>query len=172
MNILVRQATARDADVVSAILQEAADWLIASGQPMWKSDELSPARLARDVAGGLFFVAVVDDEIVGTVKFQLTDVEFWPDVDPRESAFIHRLAVRRRFAGGPVADALMSWAVDRARSLGRRYLRLDTEASRPRLRARYERFGFRHHSDRRVGPYFFSRYEIDLAGSPPVATGR
>jgi hypothetical protein len=31
-----------------------------------------------------------------------------------------------------------------------------------RLRAVYERFGFRHHSDRQVGPYFVSRYEQEL----------
>jgi hypothetical protein len=41
-------------------------------------------------------------------------------------------------------------------------LRLDCEASRPRLRAVYEGFGFRHHSDRQVGPYFVSRYEYAL----------
>lgn len=55
--------------------------------------------------------------------------------------------------------ALMRWAVERAAALGRRYVRLDCEASRLRLRAVYERFGFRHHSDRQVGPYFVARYE-------------
>jgi hypothetical protein len=33
---------------------------------------------------------------------------------------------------------------------------------RPRLRAVYERHGFRHHSDRQVGPHFVSRYELPL----------
>ena len=30
------------------------------------------------------------------------------------------------------------------------------------LRAVYEHFGFKHHSDRQVGPYFVSRYEYDV----------
>jgi len=59
----------------------------------------------------------------------------------------------------------MQWAVDRARALGRTHVRLDCEASRPRLRAVYERFGFHHHSDRQVGPYFVSRYEFVI---PPA----
>jgi GNAT superfamily N-acetyltransferase len=87
---------------------------------------------------------------------------FWPDVLQAESAFIHRLAVKRDFAGGHVSSALLQWAVERTRSLGRRYLRLDCVASRPRLRAIYERFGFRHHSDKQVGPYFVSRYEYEV----------
>jgi hypothetical protein len=56
---------------------------------------------------------------------------------------------------------MLKWAVEHARGLGRRYLRLDCEASRVRLRKVYEQFGFRHHSDRHVGPYFVSRYEFD-----------
>jgi len=93
------------------------------------------------------------------MKFQLEDERFWPDVPMNESVFVHRLAVRRRFAGGGISSAMLDWAVERARSLRRGYLRLDCEASRPKLRAVYERFGFVHHSDRQVGPYYVSRYE-------------
>jgi GNAT superfamily N-acetyltransferase len=133
-----------------------------TGNPMWRDEELAAAHLATDVAAGLFFLAECSGEFAGTVKFQLEDPVFWPDVPQRDAAYIHRLAVRRKFAGSRVSVALMRWAVDRARSLGRHYLRLDCEASRPRLRAVYERFGFRHHSDRQVGPYFVSRYEYDV----------
>jgi GNAT superfamily N-acetyltransferase len=76
-----------------------------------------------------------------------------------ESAFVHRMAVRREYAGGAVSTALLTWAVDRTRALGRRYLRLDCDASRPKLRLVYERFGFQYHSDRHVGPYHVARYE-------------
>jgi orotate phosphoribosyltransferase/GNAT superfamily N-acetyltransferase len=151
---------------VSTILTEAAQWLAQSGTPMWKGDELSPAHIADDVANGLFYVAECDGEIAGTIKFQLEDTLFWPDVSQAESAYVHRLAVPRRFAGGAVSSAMLRWAVERARGLGRRYLRLDCETSRARLRKVYEQFGFRHHSDRHVGPYFVSRYEFEI--QPPV----
>jgi GNAT superfamily N-acetyltransferase len=129
---------------------------------MWRDDELVESRLAADVAAGLFFVAECDREPVGVIKFQLEDPEFWPDLPPGESAFVHRLAVRRSFAGGEVSAALLNWALERTRSLGKKYLRLDCEASRPKLRALYERFGFVHHSDKPVGPYFVSRYEYRI----------
>jgi ribosomal protein S18 acetylase RimI-like enzyme len=61
-----------------------------------------------------------------------------------------------------VSTALIQWAVSHARSLGRSYLRLDTDASRPKLRELYERFGFQFHSFREVGPYYVARYLYPL----------
>jgi GNAT superfamily N-acetyltransferase len=159
----IRQATGQDTETVAEILREAAHWLEHSGMAMWRDDELVPSRIAADVGAGLFFIAECDGEAAGVVKFQLEDREFWPDVPPGESAFVHRLAVKRKFAGGRISSALFNWAVARARSLGKSYLRLDCEASRPKLRAVYERFGFVHHSDRQVGPYFVSRYEYRIS---------
>jgi GNAT superfamily N-acetyltransferase len=156
----IRLAGAFDLDAVSSILLEAAGWLEASGMPMWRADELCPEQLTQDVADGLFFLAVMNGESVGTIRFQLSDPEFWPDQPGDESAYLHRLAVRRQFAGGGVSSALLAWAVGRAGDLGRRYLRLDCEVERPRLRAIYEAAGFEHHSDRQVGPYFVSRYQL------------
>ena len=159
----IRQATGLDSGTVADILSEAARWLDQSGMSMWRADELLPAHVAADVDAGLFFIAECDGTAAGVVKFQLMDMMFWPDVPQGQSAFVHRLAVRRQFAGGGVSSALLRWAVERARSLGRAYLRLDCEASRPRLRAIYERFGFVHHSDRQVDPYLVSRYEYRVA---------
>ena len=160
--VQIRQAGPPDTAKVAEILGEAARWLEQRGMLMWRDDELVASRLAADVAAGLFFVAECDHEPVGVVKFQLEDSEFWPDLPQGESAFVHRLAVRRSFAGGDVSSALRNWALERARALGKKYLRLDCEASRPKLRALYERFGFVHHSDRQVGPYFVSRYEYRI----------
>jgi GNAT superfamily N-acetyltransferase len=162
MQLTVRQATRVDTQLISDILLEAARWLRSERVPMWRDDELLPERLIEDVSAGLFFVGEIAGEVIATIRFQCTDPAFWPDVPADESAFVHRIAVRRRFAGRGVSAALLSWAAERAQALGRRYLRLDCEASRPRLRAVYERFGFRHHSDRQVGPYFVSRYELPV----------
>lgn len=161
--ITISQALPRDTETVSSILLEAADWLRERDIPMWRADELSRERIATDVAEGHFFLARCGGEAAGTIKFQLQDTVFWPDTPADEAAFVHRLAVRRAFAGGELSAELLRWAAERAKSLGRHFLRLDCEASRPRLRAVYERSGFRHHSDREVGPYFVSRYELRLS---------
>lgn len=167
MRLSIRQATARDVDEVAEILREAARWLEESGMAMWREDELSPIHIAEDVRSGLFFLAECDGEAAGTVRFQLEDKLFWPDVPQDDSAFIHRLAVRRRFAGGEISSALILWAIARTHALDRRYLRLDCEAFRTRLRALYERVGFRFHSNRQVGSYFVARYDYDVTEISP-----
>ncbi len=163
MDVRIRQAIADDAPAVAAILVEAAQWVEEhDGTTMWVEGELTDDRVASEVEAGLFFVAECDGDIAGAVRFQLEDQLFWPELDTGDSAFVHRLAVRRSYAGQGVSTALLQWAADSARSLGKRYLRLDCDADRPRLRNVYEGFGFRLHSFRQVGAYYVARYELAL----------
>jgi len=163
VDIRIRQAIPEDASAVTAILTDAAKWVEQlDGTTMWVEDELADDRIAAEVDAGLFYVAECDGDMVGALKFQLDDQLFWPDLATDDSAFIHRLAVRRNYAGQGVSTALLRWAVGHARSLGRQYLRLDCDAERARLRDLYERFGFRFHSFRQVGSYYVARYELDL----------
>jgi GNAT superfamily N-acetyltransferase len=161
----IRQATAEDAQRVSDILREAAQWLEQEGKSLWKEEHIGVASIAEDVRAGLFFLAEYSGEPAATLRFQLEDALFWPDAGANEAAYVHRLAVRRQYAGTGLSTQMLRWAAERTRNLGRPYLRLDCVASRPRLRAVYERFGFRHHSDRQVGNrlYLVARYQYDVA---------
>jgi GNAT superfamily N-acetyltransferase len=168
MQLSIRQATSEDTDAVADILREAVGWLEERGMPLWRQDELQPNCIAAELDAGQFFLAECDGAPAGTIKFQLEDRLFWPDMRQDDSAFIHRLSVKRRFAGGEISSALILWAIARTHALGRRYLRLDCEASRTRLRTVYERIGFRFHSDKQVGPYFVARYEYDVKEISPL----
>lgn len=162
MNWRIRQAELEDLESVSGVLREAAQWLERMGMALWLDHELSPERIREEVDAGLFYVAENDDEIAGVIRFQLEDREFWPDALPDEAAYIHRLAVRRRYAGGQVSFHLLDWALERTRVLGRQWLRMDTETQRTKLRERYEKYGFQFHSDRLVGPYRVTRYQYPV----------
>jgi GNAT superfamily N-acetyltransferase len=164
--IEIRQAAPGESGAVAAILYEVAAWLESAGTPMWVGDELTVERIEHDVHSGAVYVAVLDETLVGTIRFQLDDREFWPDLpDEHQSAFVHRLAVKRAYAKRGVSRALLAWSAEHARALGRRYLRLDCDAERQPLRRLYEEFGFRYHSSRQVGPHFVARYELLLTPS-------
>ena len=158
----IRQAVADDAALIEDMLLEAARWVDALGVTMWEEGELAPDRIAREIAAGQFYLADVDGDIAGAVRFQVEDLLFWPDIPQGRSAFVHRLVVRRRYKGEGISTALMRWAVERTRSMGKHDLRLDCDESRPKLRALYEQFGFRFHSFRQVGAYYVARYEYPL----------
>ena len=161
-SIVVRQATLEDLTTVLDILLEAIVWLEQNNMALWNKDEVSPDLIRPDIEAGLFYIAFYEGVAAGVLKFQIEDLVFWADIPQEDSAFIHRLAVRRSFAGGKVSSALMQWAIEQSCKLGKSYLRLDCAADRSRLRAVYENFGFQYHSDKLVKPYFVARYEYKL----------
>ena len=161
-NLRIRLAEASDCDGIEGMLQEAARWVDALGVVMWEESELDRVRIEHEVAAGQFVVAEAGTEVAGAIRFQLEDALFWPDLPEGRSAFVHRLVVRRAFKGLGVSQALLQWAVNRARALNRDALRLDCDADRRKLRRLYEDFGFVLHSYRQVGPYYVSRYELHL----------
>jgi GNAT superfamily N-acetyltransferase len=162
--ISMRQATLEDIDAVSEILSEAAAWLEQKNMVLWRETEIGTTAIARDLKLGLFYIAVCEGVAAGVVQFQLEDLAYWPDIDQSDSTFLHRLAVRRSFAGGNVSTQIFQWAIDRTQDLGRHFLRLDCMADRPRLRSIYENFGFKYHSDRQVGANLVARYEYAIGG--------
>ena len=162
MTIAVRAARPQEAGIVEHLLREAAQWVDALGAVMWDEGELDSTRIAGEVARGQFLVADVDGTIAGAIRFQLEDRLFWPDLPQEESAFVHRLVVARAFKGQGISTALLASSVERARATGRRFLRLDCDAERAKLRALYEQFGFRLHSYRQVTSYYVARYEYPL----------
>jgi GNAT superfamily N-acetyltransferase len=166
MTVAIRQAQPPDAAVVEALLVEAAQWVDAMGEVMWEAGELLSAHIAAEVTAGQFYLAIADGETAGAIRFQLDDTLFWPDLPAdHTSAFVHRLVVARRYKGQGISKALLQWAVDHARALGRSHLRLDCDKSRPKLMALYEGLGFQFHSFRQVGPYSVARYVYPLDAS-------
>jgi GNAT superfamily N-acetyltransferase len=166
MIVAIRQAQPPDSAIVEAMFVEAARWVDALGEVMWDTGELLPERIAAEVAAGQFYLAMADGDPAGAIRFQLEDTLFWPDLPANHrSAFVHRLVVRRRYKGEGISRALLQWALDHARALGRSHLRLDCDKTRPKLMALYEGFGFQFHSFRQVGPYYVARYEYPLPSS-------
>lgn len=162
MTVPVRQAVAEDVAAIEDMLLEASRWVDALGVVMWEEGELDSRRIAGEVAAGQFVIAEADGQPAGAVRFQLEDTQFWPDLLNADSAFVHRLVVRRLFKGQGVSTALLDWAASRARTLGKRFLRLDCDADRPKVRAVYERYGFQLHDYRQVGAYYVARYVLPL----------
>jgi GNAT superfamily N-acetyltransferase len=160
--LTIERAGLGELEDVAAILKEASDWADAHHGVLWESGELARPILRADIERGEFFIARADRLAIATLRYQLADEEFWPEVPSGEAAYVHRLAVQRRYAGRGVAAAMLDWAAERARAQGLEFLRLDADVSRPRLRALYSRCGFREHSDARVGPYHVMRFERRL----------
>lgn len=161
----VEMVSPSDVSGVVSVLQAAAHWLAENGNALWSPTDFSEELLAADIAEGQFFAAWIDGSIAGVVKFQLEDPVFWPEDKVGTSAFVHKLAVCREFAGSGVSTALLAFARGRAELLGLQQLRLDCVADRLRLRQLYEDFGFKLHSIVKRWGVDFARYELVLGNN-------
>lgn len=127
--------------IASGIMTEAGNWLAGLGQPLWGPDEVTEQALGARPADGLVLVGYIAGEPVVTTLLDWQDDLFWPGKS--DSGFIHRLAIRRAYAGRGHAETLLGEAAAICRTSAKPYLRLDCVASRDKLRSFYERCGFR-----------------------------
>lgn len=144
----------------SALLIESARWARARGMPLWPEAQLSVAALTRHYRPEEFRLGWLNGEPVATMVMQREDRLFWPRAQAGEALYLHKLAVSRAHAGQGLAQAMLRAAVEETRAAGRPFLRLDTAAERPKLRAIYEDFGFQERGERELRGFRAVLYEL------------
>ena len=143
----IRRGGPPDAAAVSALFDEAVEWLMARGQTgQWGSEPLSRnermvARVHGWAAGDGLWMAEEDD---GRAAGALVVGERPEHVHPVDVPvlYIELLFSSRAAAGRGVGAALVAHAVELARDAGLPLLRVDCWAGAPALVAFYERQGF------------------------------
>ncbi|NRA25675.1 MAG: GNAT family N-acetyltransferase [Opitutales bacterium] len=163
MNFECQIAREENLDVVSSILTEAAQWQRESGAPRWKEEDLTPTRLRQKVRSGIYHIGFRCKDPAGVFSLESIDELFWPGFKDGDALFLHKLAVRRKFAKTGVSYDLLKCAQKIALGCGKKYLRLDCDASRPRLTAFYRDFGFTQVKSIDLGGYIAARFQIELA---------
>ncbi len=137
-----RLAEASDLATVLDTLTESARWVVSRGFPNpwpipFPGDQVRPSMEQR----ALFLVEGPTGTPIGTVTLQWEDPRFWGPRPP-DAGYLHRLAVRRAFAGEDVGTKILAWAAATVREHHRTYLRLDCLRSAEGLHRFYAAHGF------------------------------
>ena len=165
-NSLVTTPVQSDAEAQCAcdIMVEAADWLAARGQALWKRDSLIPQKVRPSPEKGVLFLSRLDGVPIGAFLLLFEDPVIWPDAAPGEAFYIHKVALRRHAAGKGFGRRLIEHALAETSNARRPYLRLDC-APRPSLCGFYESAGFLRHSQDNIGGYHIVRYQQSAKSS-------
>jgi ribosomal protein S18 acetylase RimI-like enzyme len=140
----IRQAVVEDLGTVQGILAEAAEWLAAKGIDQWPAGGFREATTLRRIREGSVYLAYAADEPVATITLDAwADPELWTAAAD-DAGYVHRLAVRRAWAGRGIGEALLDWAGQRVAASGGRWLRLDCMRDNQALHDYYLRLGFEH----------------------------
>lgn len=154
--------TRGDLGAASAVLTATAARLLDRGEPLWPLPSLTPERLTRHYPPEGWWVAWHRGKAVGTYVLLDADPLFWPDDPPGQARYLHKLGIHPAAQGRGLAHALLAEAARETREVGGAFLRLDTAANRPKLRALYEAAGFRAVDEVTVKGFRVVRYELSV----------
>jgi GNAT superfamily N-acetyltransferase len=142
--ITISQAISSELDIILDILEEAACWITSKGIDQWQPGDFigtGRKKIADQIEQGEVYLASVDGQVAGTFTLQWADPAVWKDV-PDDAGYVHRIAIRRAFAGKGLGQIMLEWAGSMAASQGKRYLRLDCMTENTALRQYYTHAGF------------------------------
>ena len=143
MDFEIKQLRAGETAIVETILTEAVKWLDDEGIHQWEYEDVTWDAISELFSADDFFITYADGKPAACMALIDYDPVFWEDVEKGESLYIHKLAVRREFAGMGIAKLCIDFAKSRARSVGASSVRLDCYKNRTKVRALYEREGFK-----------------------------
>jgi predicted N-acetyltransferase YhbS len=136
----VRVATNDDVPLVAEMLDEATAYVRTKGSDQWQVP-FPHDELVERVSRGELYVVEVDGRPAATFTLLLDDPWFW-GAQPPDAVYLHKLAVRRAFAGRKLGERIVEWILAEAAARGREFVRLDCQRELPGIRAYFERLGF------------------------------
>lgn len=140
---MVKQAGRYDIPIIEEILLDAVGWLSKSGlQNQWNESNVKWSVLSKSYKINDFYISYQNG--LPTACMALTDYDptYWPNVPKGESLYLHKVAVKRAFAGKGSSKELIDFAKKLALNNCIYTIRLNCNQHRNKLREVYEKEGF------------------------------
>jgi GNAT superfamily N-acetyltransferase len=125
------------------VLMDATSWFERNGERVWSRRSLSPhALLSKYRLDELYLAYLGDDPVAAMIMNNRCD---WPvigDSERRNSLFVHKIAVKRNYAGLGLSQQLLQWARAHCLQSGHQLLMLTCDCQSPKLRQHWQTLGF------------------------------
>lgn len=140
---MVKNASENDILIIENILSDVDSWMDSKNFLHWGEENIQWAMLSQNYCIDDFFIAY--EEYIPVACMALIDFDpiFWPNIPKGESLFLHKLAVKRDFAGKGYSKELIDFAKETARLRRIPTIRLDCFQHNIKVRHIYEKQGFK-----------------------------
>lgn len=158
---MIKQADKNDIPAIDEILLDAVMWMKKNELGnLWNEDSIKWHSLSKDYQISDFYIDYQNGVPAGCIAITDYDSKYWPEIPQGKSLYIHKLAVKREYAGKGISKELIDYAKNLSFVKGINSLRLDCNAERRKLRQVYEREGFLYAGNKKLGNnYSMSLYE-------------
>ena len=153
-----KQATEVDIPVIEEILFDVTDYYEKIGDPQWRKYDVTWPGLAVYFQIEDFCIAYLDGVPMGCMVILDKDNYFWPEIPKGASLYIHKLAVKRAYAGRGFALEMIDYVKSLSMERGCGEVRLDCRSYKDKLRRLYESAGFALVKEAVVGDYSAAFY--------------
>ena len=124
------------------IIREAAKWLINNKNEMWKLEEITEEKIEKSYKKEDIYVGYINNEPAITFILQWEDNEFWPNIPNNTSAFLHKIAISRKYSGNNLLKMALIEIENICKNKDVYEIRLDCDPNRIKLCNVYENLGF------------------------------
>lgn len=133
-----------EVDNAIQIMREVAAWGRGKGYRVWPDEWLTrDVLLTPDAQPENFCVGSINGENACAFILQWMDSDHWPHAPEKEAAYLHKLCVRRQFAGMGMTKIVVDAIKEECRKRGIRWIRLDTALDEKTVRKLYLNTGFK-----------------------------
>lgn len=140
---MIKQADENDILTIEAILMDTVIWMNKNKlQNQWNEDSIKWNSLSKEYKINDFYIDYQNDVPSACIAITDLDQKYWSEIPQGKSLYIHKLAVKREFAGKGISKELINFAKKLSLKNGINSLRLDCNLQRNKLRALYENEGF------------------------------
>lgn len=131
-------------DLSINIMREVASWGRSKGLRVWLDEWLTKDLLVTEEADENAFCVGYSDGIPScTMILQWEDKKWWPRSKKYEAAYIHKLCVRRDFAGQGLPQLCLDYAIEACKKHQAKFIRLDTGWDEETMKELYLSLGFK-----------------------------
>lgn len=140
---MVKQADEYDIPIIEEILLDAVNWMAKSGlQNQWNESNVKWSNLSKFYKINNFYIAYENGYPAACMALTDYDSTYWPSIPKGESLYLHKVAVKRRFARKGYSKELIDFSKKLALSHSINAIRLNCNQHRDKLRKVYEKEGF------------------------------
>jgi GNAT superfamily N-acetyltransferase len=143
LQVQIQHSEAVDLPLILSLFGSAIAYQESKGYEVWP--RFSEEMILSEIEEKRHWKIIDHGQVACIFSVLYADPLIWGDERDKEpSVYLHRIAVNPVFKGRNMMELVRDWALDHARSAGRRFVRMDTWGHNENLRNYYIRCGFRY----------------------------
>lgn len=141
--IEIKQACAKDTKMIEKMYLKKIDQLANKGLVQWEREEVLWDELSKSYQPENFYIVYRDNIAVGGFVVIDYDPTYWLNDKAKEALYIHKVMVLDEAEKQGVSDMILTYFKKLGKEQGYPVVKLDVREHKSKLRAFYERNGFK-----------------------------